>query len=93
MTRLLPYVLKTLWRHRSRTILTVVGSAIALFVFCFVGAVQEVLYQAVWRRQRGSRNSLLALIEQHTATQEMDRHRVDALMRDRVAAAIEIDGR
>ncbi len=41
MTRLLPYVLKTLWRHRSRTILTVVGSAIALFVFCFVGAVQE----------------------------------------------------
>ena len=41
MTRLLPYVLKTLWRHRSRTILTVAGSAIALFVFCFVGAVQE----------------------------------------------------
>lgn len=41
MTRLLPYVLKTLWRHRSRTILTVGGSAVALFVFCFVGAVQE----------------------------------------------------
>jgi putative ABC transport system permease protein len=41
MFKFLPYVLKTLWRHRSRTILTVSGSAVALFVFCFVGAVQE----------------------------------------------------
>jgi putative ABC transport system permease protein len=41
MVRFLPYVLKTLWRHRSRTLLTVSGSAVALFVFCFVGAVQE----------------------------------------------------
>lgn len=39
--KFLPYVLKTLWRHRSRTVLTVSGSAVALFVFCFVGAVQE----------------------------------------------------
>lgn len=38
---MIPYILKTLWRHRSRTILTVSGSAVALFVFCFVGAVQE----------------------------------------------------
>lgn len=36
-----PYTLKTLWRHRSRTLLTVAGSAVALFVYCFVGAVQE----------------------------------------------------
>lgn len=41
MFRFLPYLLKTLWRHRSRTLLTVSGSAVALFVFCFVGAVQE----------------------------------------------------
>ena len=41
MFNLLPYTLKTLWRHRSRTILTVSGSAVALFVFCFVGSVQE----------------------------------------------------
>jgi putative ABC transport system permease protein len=41
MFRFVPYVLKTLWRHRSRTILTVSGSAVALFVFCFIGAVQE----------------------------------------------------
>jgi putative ABC transport system permease protein len=38
-----PYVLKNLWRHRTRTALTVSGSAVALFVFCFVGAVQEGL--------------------------------------------------
>ena len=41
MFKFLPYLLKTLWRHRSRTILTVSGSAVALFVFCFVGSVQE----------------------------------------------------
>ncbi|MHB0959454.1 MAG: ABC transporter permease [Pirellulaceae bacterium] len=41
MFRFAPYVLKGLWRHRARTFLTVSGSAVALFVFCFVGAVQE----------------------------------------------------
>lgn len=41
MFKFLPYVLKTLWRHRSRTILTVSGSAVALFVFCFIGSVQQ----------------------------------------------------
>jgi putative ABC transport system permease protein len=39
--KFLPYILKTLWRHRSRTLLTVSGSAVALFVFCFVGSVQQ----------------------------------------------------
>lgn len=43
MFRLAPYVLKSLWRHRARTLLTVSGAAVALFVFCFVGAVQEGL--------------------------------------------------
>lgn len=41
MFKFVPYIFKTLWRHRSRTILTVSGSAVALFVFCFVGSVQE----------------------------------------------------
>jgi putative ABC transport system permease protein len=35
--------MKGLWRHRTRTALTVSGSAVALFVFCFVGAVREGL--------------------------------------------------
>lgn len=43
MIRFIPYVLKTLWRHRTRTFLTVSGAAIALFVYSFVGAVQEGL--------------------------------------------------
>lgn len=38
-----PYVLKTLWRHRARTLLTVGGAGVAMFVFCFVGSVQEGL--------------------------------------------------
>jgi putative ABC transport system permease protein len=43
MFKFAPYVLKSLWRHRGRTMLTVSGSAVALFVFCFVGAVQQGL--------------------------------------------------
>ncbi len=43
MQRYIPYVLKTLWRHRTRTFLTVSGTAVAMFVFSFVGAVQEGL--------------------------------------------------
>ena len=40
---MLTYVLKTLWRHRTRTLLTATGAAVAMFVFCFVGSVQEGL--------------------------------------------------
>jgi putative ABC transport system permease protein len=43
MWKFAPYVLKSLWRNRTRTALTVSGAAVALFVFCFVGAVQEGL--------------------------------------------------
>ena len=42
---MLTYVLKTLWRHHTRTLLTVTGAAVAMFVFCFVGSVQEGLYR------------------------------------------------
>ena len=43
MFRFVPYVVKSLWRHRARTLLTVSGAAVALFVFCFVGSVREGL--------------------------------------------------
>ena len=43
MWRFVPYVLKNLWRHRTRTALTVSGAAVALFVFTFVGAAGEGL--------------------------------------------------
>ncbi len=45
MFKFAPYLLKTLWRHRTRTLLTVSGSAVALFVFCFVLTVQQGLEQ------------------------------------------------
>ena len=38
-----PYILKGLWRHRARTLLTVSGTAVALLVFCFIGSVQQGL--------------------------------------------------
>ncbi|MCB9873982.1 MAG: ABC transporter permease [Planctomycetaceae bacterium] len=57
MFKFLPYVLKTLWRHRSRTLLTVSGSAVALFVFCFVGAVQEGMNDL--QRRQEAKGSLI----------------------------------
>lgn len=57
MLGLAPYILKTLWRHRSRTLLTLSGSAVALFVFCFVGAMQEGL--ADLRRRQDAQGALV----------------------------------
>jgi putative ABC transport system permease protein len=57
MFRFAPYVLKTLWRHRSRTVLTLSGSAVALFVFCCVGAVQEAMNDL--RRRQESKGALV----------------------------------
>jgi putative ABC transport system permease protein len=57
MIKFLPYILKTLWRHRARTILTTSGSAVALFVFCFVGAVQEGMNDLQHRQE--SKQSLV----------------------------------
>ena len=54
MLRFTPYLLKTLWRHRSRTMLTVSGSAVALFVFCFVGAIQEGMNELADQQQADS---------------------------------------
>src|SRR5688572_9596300 len=51
MIRFLPYILKTLWRHRTRTLLTVSGTAVALLVFSFVTAVQEGLTRLLSDRQ------------------------------------------
>lgn len=58
MVKFLPYILKTLWRHRSRTILTVSGAAVALFVFCFVGAVQQGMNDLMRRQE--AKGSLVA---------------------------------
>ena len=57
MFKFVPYILKTLWRHRSRTILTVSGSAVALFVFCFVGSVQQGMDNL--QRQQETKQSLI----------------------------------
>jgi putative ABC transport system permease protein len=43
MFRFLPYILKSLWGHRTRTLLTVSGAAVALFVFTCVAAVGDGL--------------------------------------------------
>ncbi|WP_459556833.1 ABC transporter permease [Lacunimicrobium album] len=43
LIRFLPYVFKGLWRHRVRTMLTLSGAAVAMFVFSFVASVQEGL--------------------------------------------------
>lgn len=61
MFKFAPYVLKSLWRHRGRTMLTVTGSAVALFVFCFVGAVQQGLERLT--KDRESERTLITFQE------------------------------
>ena len=58
MVKFAPLVLKTLWRHRSRTILTVSGSAVALFVFCVVSSVQQGMDDLT--RRQAEKGSLVA---------------------------------
>lgn len=52
MSKLFGYVMKTLLRHRTRTLLTVTGSAAALFVFCMVAAVQKGMNELASRHDR-----------------------------------------
>jgi len=61
MFKFAPYVFKSLWRHRGRTMLTVTGSAVALFVFCFVGAVQQGLERLT--KDRESERTLITFQE------------------------------
>ncbi len=43
MFRFMPYLFKSLLGHRARTLLTVSGAMVAMFVFCCVGSVQQGL--------------------------------------------------
>lgn len=53
--KLIVYIIKTLWGHRARTMLTVAGSAVALFVFCFIQSIQEGMNDLKQRQEaRGS---------------------------------------
>ena len=58
MFKFIPYTFKMLWRHFVRTILTVTGSGVALFVFCFIGSVQEGMNDL--QRRQASKGSLIA---------------------------------
>ncbi len=51
MFKFTPYICKSLWRHRTRTMLTVSGTAVALLVFCFVSSVQQGMRQLTQSRQ------------------------------------------
>ncbi|QDT27960.1 outer membrane-specific lipoprotein transporter subunit LolE [Gimesia panareensis] len=58
--KLLGYIVKSLWGHRSRTMLTVAGSAVALFVFCFIQSIQEGMRDL---RQRQEANGSLIVFQ------------------------------
>ena len=57
MIKFAPLVLKTLWRHRTRTLVTLSGAAVGLFVFCFVGSIQEGMDSLLVQRE--GRQSLI----------------------------------
>jgi hypothetical protein len=45
-----PVVLKQVWRHRTRSLLTVSGVAVAMFLFVAVQALQEGVHEATAHR-------------------------------------------
>lgn len=53
MFTFLPYVTKSLWRHRTRSLLTMSGAGVALLVFCFVGSVQQGLMELTENEEAG----------------------------------------
>lgn len=53
MFNFVPYIVKSLWRHRTRSLLTISGAAVALLVFCFVGSVQRGLYALTENSEAG----------------------------------------
>lgn len=53
-----PYVLRSLWRNRTRTVLTVSGTAVAMLVFCFVDAAREGV-DRLGRRARADRTLIV----------------------------------
>ncbi len=61
MLRFVPYVLKGVWRHRTRAMLTITGSAVALFVFCFVESVQDGLRRLT--ENEGAKRTLIVFQE------------------------------
>ena len=50
--KFLPYLFKTLWRHRTRTLLTIGGSAVALFVYAVIGSARQGLDGLASRHDR-----------------------------------------
>lgn len=58
MHKFLPYVFKTLWGHRTRSLLTLTGAAVALFVFAFVGGIHEGM-RALAKSQDGDRSLIV----------------------------------
>ena len=47
MIKFLPYVLRSAWRNRVRSMLTVLGVAVAVFIVTFLAAVRESRSKAV----------------------------------------------
>ncbi|MEX2171481.1 MAG: ABC transporter permease [Pirellulales bacterium] len=50
---MVPYIVKSLWRHRTRSLLTISGAGVALLVFCFVGSVQHGLFALTENQEAG----------------------------------------
>ena len=47
MFRFLPLIFKQVWRARTRSVLTLVGVATAMFLFCTVDALDEAVTKSL----------------------------------------------
>ena len=47
MIKYMPYIVRSAWRNKARSILTVLGVAVAVFIVTFLAAVRESRTKAV----------------------------------------------
>src|SRR5688500_5881363 len=72
--RFIPYVIKQIVRHRTRTLLTVSGVATAMFLFCAVQAMQAGVREAT---ETTSKDTILVVYRQNRycpATSRLPEH-------------------
>lgn len=57
MFKLLPLILKSMKQKRVRTMLTIIGVSVAVFIFCFFQAIQDNMDDVI--SSAGAHNNLV----------------------------------
>ena len=60
MIKFVPYILRSVFRNKVRTILTLMGLMVAVGIYCFLASIESSMNDTI---DRAAQNSLLILNE------------------------------